>query len=105
MYAVIKTGGRQYKVAENDVLKVNRVDIEPGNEHVISDVTLVENNGDVTLGTPFIKGAKVTTEVVKHVRGPKLVVFFYRHKTTHKRRKGHRQELTELRVKSISLEA
>jgi len=105
MYAIIKTGGKQYKVAEGNTIKVEHVACNPGDNYTFEDVTLVENDGQIKTGKPFLKGAKVQAECVTHGRGRKLVVFFYRHKTNHKRRKGHRQQYTQFNIKNITLEA
>ncbi len=105
MYAVIKTGGKQYKVKENDVIKVEKLDVEPGNTHEFNEITLIENNGEIKAGAPFVTGAKVTAEILRHGKNKKQIIFFYRHKTTYRRRKGHRQEHTELKINSINMEA
>lgn len=104
MYAIIKTGGKQQKVSPGDLVKVEKLEANPGEEYSFNEVTLVENNGSVTVGTPLVK-AKVTAQVLSQGRGKKLVVFFYRHKTNHRRRKGHRQSYTQLRIKDIVMEA
>jgi len=105
MYAVIKTGGKQYKVQENDVIKVEKLDNEPGETFEIKEVTLLEKDGEVKAGSPFVNGATVTAEILRHGKNRKLLIFFYRHKTTYRRRKGHRQQHTELKINSIKLEA
>ena len=105
MYAVIKTGGKQYKVQENDVIKVEKLDNEPGETFEINEVTLLEKDGEVKAGNPFVSGATVTAEILRHGKNRKLLIFFYRHKTTYRRRKGHRQQHTELKINSIKLEA
>jgi large subunit ribosomal protein L21 len=105
MYAVIKTGGKQYKVQENDVIRVEKLDNEPGETFEIKEVTLLEKDGEVKAGSPFVNGATVTAEILRHGKNRKLLIFFYRHKTTYRRRKGHRQQHTELKINSIKLEA
>ena len=75
MFAVIKTGGKQYKVAENDVIAVEKLDTEEGKKVKIKDVLMVGNEGDVTVGDPMIKGAEVTAEVVEQKRDRKIIVF------------------------------
>lgn len=101
MFAIIKTGGKQYKVSEGDTIRVEKLDTPVGQDHTFEDVVMIEKDGDVILGKPFVKNAKVVAEILVHARAKKLVVFFYRHKTTHKRRKGHRQSFTQLRIKQI----
>ncbi|HNW31113.1 MAG TPA: 50S ribosomal protein L21 [Caldisericia bacterium] len=101
MYAIVKTGGKQYKVAAGDTIKVEHLDAKVGEDYALDQVTLIENNGNINVGKPFIKNAKVVAQVMSHGKGRKLVVFFYRHKTNHRRRKGHRQEYTQLKIKEI----
>jgi len=105
MYAVMKTGGKQYKVCKDDVIRVEKLDAQPGDTIEFKEITLVENDGGLTVGSPFVNGATVTAKIVRHGKNRKQVVFFYRHKTTHKRKKGHRQNHTELKIESITLEA
>jgi large subunit ribosomal protein L21 len=101
MYAVIKTGGKHYKVAEGDVLRVEKLDVEAGKEYTFESVSMVENSGAVKIGQPFVSGAKVVADVVDQIKGPKLTVFFYRHKTNHKKMNGHRQPYSEIKIKQI----
>lgn len=100
MYAVIKAGGRQYRVKENDVLSVNRLEGEPGSTVTFDHVLLI--GGETPkIGAPLVPGAKVEAEILRHKRGPKIRGFNYKAKKNIRRRWGHRQELTELRVRSI----
>lgn len=101
MYAVIKTGGKHYKVAEGDVVRVEKLDVEAGKEFTFGEVSMIENGGQVKIGQPFVSGAKVVADVVDQIKGPKLTVFFYRHKTNHKRMMGHRQPYSEIKIKQI----
>ena len=101
MYAVIKTGGKQYRVAKNQVLSVERLDAEPG-ATVTFDQVLMVGDGDVsTIGAPYVAGAAVTAEVIGAKRGPKIIVFKKKRRKSNRRRAGHRQDLTELRVADI----
>ncbi|MER3465790.1 MAG: 50S ribosomal protein L21, partial [Armatimonadota bacterium] len=100
MYAVIKAGGRQYRVKENDVLSVNRLEGEPGSTITLDQVLLIGGEAP-KVGTPIVAGAKVEAEILRHKRGPKIRGFNYKAKKNVRRRWGHRQELTELRVRSI----
>jgi len=101
MYAVIKTGGKQYKVAKDQVLAVERLDAEPGAIVTFESVLMVGDDDGVTLGAPYVSGASVTAEVVGAKRGPKIIVFKKKRRQNHRRRNGHRQDLTELRIGEI----
>jgi len=102
MFAVIKTGGKQYKVAENDVITVERLEGEAGDTVTLGDVLMVGEGADVTVGAPLVDGAKVTAEIVEQGRGPKIVIFKKRRRQNYRRTKGHRQLLTTLKVTGVS---
>jgi len=102
MYAVIKTGGKQYKVAPGDTLKVELLPGEKGDTLELGNVLLVEKDGAVTVGKPVIEGAKVTAEVVNQGRGRKVLVFKHKRRKSYRKLNGHRQEFTEIRVKEIT---
>ncbi|HIW96788.1 MAG TPA: 50S ribosomal protein L21 [Candidatus Corynebacterium gallistercoris] len=99
MYAIVKTGGKQYKVAEGDLVKVEKIEGEPGSSVALTPV-LVVDGADVTTGDK-LASASVNAEIVEHVRGPKIRGMHYRNKTGYKRRFGHRQALTVLKVTGI----
>lgn len=101
MYAVIKTGGKQYKVAEGEVLRVEKLNAEVNETVEITEVLLVSNNGEITVGTPVVEGAKVVAEVLSQGRAKKVINFKYKPKKSTHRRKGHRQLFTEIKVTSI----
>lgn len=101
MYAVIQTGGKQYRVAEGDILNVEKLDVEAGKEVVFDQVLTVVNDSDVKIGKPVVKGAKVTANVLEHGKGKKIFVFKYKAKANYRKRQGHRQPYTQLRIKSI----
>ena len=101
MYAIIKTGGKQYKVAEGDVLNVEKLDAEKGAEVVFDEVLAIVNDGEVTLGKPFIDGAKVTATVEEQGKGEKILVFKYRAKVNYRKRMGHRQPYTAVKISGI----
>ena len=101
MFAVIKTGGKQYRVAPNDILRVEKLAGEPGETVALESVLMLETEAGVQLGTPLVEGASVAAEVVEQGRGPKLVVFKKKRRKYHRRRNGHRQDLTVLRVTEI----
>ena len=101
MYAVVKTGGKQYKVAENDVIKVERLGGEAGDTITLEEVLMVANGDDVTVGTPQVDGASVAAEILEQARSKKIVVFKKRRRQTYRRKAGHRQYQTVLRVTDI----
>ena len=101
MYAVIKTGGKQYRVATNDVLTIEKLDGEAGSEVEFTEVLMVGGNGATKIGTPTVSGAKVTAELVEQARGPKLIAFKKRRRKNSRRKRGHRQEQTTVRIKEI----
>lgn len=101
MYAIIKTGGKQYRVAVGDKIKVEKLPNAAGEQVTLSDVLVIENEGNVTVGTPVVAGAQVVATVLGEGKGPKVVHFDYRNK--HRRRKtiGHRQQFTHLEISEI----
>ena len=103
MYAVIETGGKQYRVEVGTELEVELLDVEPGKTITLDRVLLVADGDDSTIGQPVVADASVSAEVVSQKRGPKLISFKYRPKARRRVRKGHRQELTLLRVADITL--
>lgn len=103
MYAVIKTGGKQYRVAANDVIQVERLEAEAGSEVQLSDVLMVGGDGALKIGAPLVEGAAVTAEVLEQAKGPKLVIFKKRRRKNSRRKTGHRQQLTVLRIKDIAV--
>jgi large subunit ribosomal protein L21 len=102
MFAVIRTGGKQYRVAENDVIKVERLDGEAGASVTLDQVLMVGEGEKVTVGAPLVDGASVSAEVVEQGRGPKLIVFKKKRRQNYRRKKGHRQDLTTLKITGIS---
>jgi large subunit ribosomal protein L21 len=103
MFAVIKTGGKQYRVAAEDKLKVEKVAGEPGEIIQFGEV-LVVGGDTVTLGTPTVAGASVAAEVVSQARGPKVIAFKKRRRKNSRRKRGHRQEFTLIRISEILLD-
>ena len=100
MFAVIKTGGKQYRVAAEDVLKIEKIKGEPGEIVQLGDV-LVVGGDNVTLGAPTVAGATVAAEVLEQGRGPKVIAFKKRRRKNSRRKRGHRQEFTLLRITEI----
>ena len=101
MYAIISTGGKQYRVENDQVLRVELLKAEAG-EKVSFDVLLLNKDGEVVVGNPTVAGAKVEAEVVKHGRGAKIDIFKYKAKKNERKRQGHRQPYTEVKVTSIN---
>ena len=101
MYAIIKTGGKQYKVAEGDILNVEKLNAEKGAEVVFDEVLAIVNDGEVTVGKPFINGAKVTATVEDQGKGDKILVFKYKAKANYRKRAGHRQPYTAVKISGI----
>lgn len=101
MFAVIKTGGKQYRVATDDVLTIEKLDGEAGSEVEFTEVLMIGGNGTPKIGTPTVPGAKVTAELVEQTRGPKLIAFKKRRRKNSRRKKGHRQDLTKVRITNI----
>ena len=101
MFAVIKTGGKQYRVAANDTLKIDRIEGEVGQIVEIGRVLAHGEGENVTIGAPFVEDAAVTAEVVEQGRGPKVIAFKKRRRQNSRRRRGHRQLLTTVRISEI----
>jgi large subunit ribosomal protein L21 len=103
VYAIVQTGGHQYKVAPGDMIEVERLDAEPGSEVELGEVLMVSGDDGVKIGTPFLKGAKVLAKVVSQDKGPKLIIFKYKPKKRYRRKTGHRQRITRLAIKDIKV--
>ncbi len=101
MYAIVTTGGKQYKAAKDDLLIVEKLDGEPGTKIDLEEVVLVSEGGSVKVGSPFVKGAKVRTEIVRQSKGPKINAFNYKPKKNERKSWGHRQKLTHLKVLEV----
>jgi large subunit ribosomal protein L21 len=101
MFAVVKTGGKQYKVAEGDVIQVEKLPGEVKAKVDLAEVLMLCDNGKVTLGEPFVSGAKVAAEIVAQDRTQKLIVFKKKRRKNYRRKKHHRQEFTVLKITGI----
>jgi large subunit ribosomal protein L21 len=101
MYAVIKTGGKQYRVAADEVLTIEKVAGDAGATVEFTEVLMVGGSGNPKVGAPLISGAKVTAEVVEQGRGPKVIAFKKRRRKNSRRKRGHRQEQTVVKIKEI----
>ncbi len=102
MFAVIRTGGKQYRVTPNAVLKVEKLDAEPGATVIFTDVLAVGDGTGITIGSPAVEGASVTASVIAQDRLDKVIIFKKRRRQNSRRKNGHRQHVTVLRVAGIS---
>jgi len=102
MHAVIKTGGKQYRVAPGDTVKVETLAAEVGQQVTLSEVLTVSNGDDVKVGSPFVEGAAVVATVVAHGRHDKVAIFKMKRRKHYQKHQGHRQNFTELRIDSIA---
>lgn len=103
MYALIETGGKQYRVEKDQVLTIEKLPNEEGETVTFEKVLLVSKDDEVKVGKPYVEGAKVTGKVLKHGRGKKIIVFKYKPKKNYKRKKGHRQPFTQVVIENIEL--
>lgn len=101
MYAVIKTGGKQYRVAEGDTLQVEKLQGEPGDEISFDQVLLVGGDDATKVGTPTVKGATVKAQITAQNRGKKIVVFKMKRRKNYRRKNGHRQPYTQIKITGI----
>ena len=103
MYAVIETGAKQYKVAKNDIILVEKLNSKAGSEVKLARVLLAKDGNTVHVGNPYIKGAQVVCESLGEVRAPKVVAFKYKKRKSEKKKIGHRQNVTKLKIKEIAI--
>ena len=103
MYAVIRTGGKQYRVAQGDTLEIETIAGEPGAAVTFDDVLLVGDEGETRIGTPTVDGASVSGTIVQHGKHRKVIVFKFRRRKNYKRKTGHRQNFTRVRIDGITL--
>lgn len=101
MYAIIATGGKQYKVSEGDIITIEKLEVESG-ENVTFDNVLAVNNGSMTVGNPTVENASVEATVVKNGRSKKVIVYKYKRKTGYHKKKGHRQSFTQVKIDKIN---
>jgi large subunit ribosomal protein L21 len=103
MYAVIRSGGKQYRVMEGQTLKLEKLDISPGATVDFDQVLMVANEGDIQIGQPFIKGCKVAASVVAQGRHEKIRIMKFRRRKHHQKETGHRQYFTEVKIEKIEI--
>lgn len=101
MYAIVKTGGKQFKAAEGDLLVVEKLEGEPGSAVELGEVLMVVDGGTTTVGSPFVKGAMVRGEIVRQAKGKKIDAYNYKAKKNERKRWGHRQPETHIRVTTV----
>ena len=105
MFAVIRTGGKQYKVAKDDVISVEKLAGEPGAAIELGEVLMIGEGAEVAAGTPLLEGALVSATVVEHKRGDKVIIFKKKRRHNYRRKNGHRQAITVLRIDAITKSA
>ncbi len=103
MYAIIRTGGKQYRAEPGKTLRIPSLDVEPGQSVTFDDVLLGADGDQIKVGAPGVSGAAVTAEVVRHGKGEKIIIFKHKRRKNYRRKQGHRQKFTEVRVNEISL--
>ena len=103
MYAIVETGGKQYKVAPGNLVRVETIDKKRGEDFELEKVLFYENDGKYQVGKPYIEGARVISEIVEHGKAKKVHIFKYKAKKAYSRRAGHRQNYTQLRIKEIKV--
>ncbi len=105
MYALVKTGGKQYRVSKDDTILVERIAAEEGAEVILNDIVMLSDGDKVTIGTPMVDGAAVSATVLRQTRGPKVIIFRRKRRKHHRRMQGHRQGLTLLKINDIAEDA
>lgn len=103
MHAIIETGGKQFRVAQNETIRVPSLSGEPGDTVTFERVLYASDGSGIHVGAPVVQGATVTAEIVKHGRGPKITVYKYKRRKRYRRKQGHRQGFTEIRVRDLRL--
>ncbi|MEC8130499.1 MAG: 50S ribosomal protein L21 [Pseudomonadota bacterium] len=102
MYALVRTGGKQYRVSKDDTILVERIAADEGSEVILNDVVMLGDGDKVTIGTPRVEGAAVSATVMRQTRGPKIIIFRRKRRKNHRRTQGHRQDLTLLKINMIA---
>lgn len=103
MYAVIEAGGKQYKVAKNDIIKVEKMESKKGSTVTLDKILLASDGKEIFVGTPYVKGSNVICEILGDIRDDKVIAYKYKRRKSEKKKIGHRQTLTELKVKTIEI--
>ena len=105
MYALVKTGGKQYRVSKDDTILVERLSAKEGEQIILSDIVMLGDGDKIIIGTPRVDGAGVSATVVRQTRGPKIIIFRRKRRKNHRRTQGHRQDLTLLKINEIAKDA
>ena len=105
MYALVKTGGKQYRVSKDDTILVEKLSAKEGDQIILSDIVMLGDGDKITIGTPRVDGAGVSATVVRQTRGPKIIIFRRKRRKNHRRTQGHRQDLTLLKINEIAEDA
>ena len=105
MYAVIETGGKQYRVQEGDIITVEKLNVEAGDKIVFDKVLVLAGEGDLKVGAPYVEGAAVAGEVVENGKGKKVIIYKYKAKKDYRKKQGHRQPYTMVKIESLGGEA
>ena len=103
MYAIIETGGKQYKVEEGNVVSIEKIDVEEGNKVIFDKVLVVSTEKGLDVGMPYVKDVSVDAKVLSHGKGNKIIVFKYKAKKNYKRKQGHRQPFTKVQIENINV--
>ncbi|MEK7243661.1 MAG: 50S ribosomal protein L21 [Thermodesulfobacteriota bacterium] len=103
MYAVIKTGGKQHRVIEGDVIAIEKINGDRGEAVVFDQVLMIEKEGDIRVGRPVVEGAKVVGEILAQIKGDKLTVYKTKKRKGYHKKTGHRQQLTSMKIREISI--
>ena len=105
MYALVKTGGKQYRVSKDDTILVERLSAKEGEQIILDDIVMLGDGEKFTIGTPRVVGAGVSATVIRQTRGPKIIIFRRKRRKNHRRTQGHRQDLTLLKINDIAEDA
>jgi large subunit ribosomal protein L21 len=103
MYAVIKTGGKQHKISEGDVISIEKITGSRGDTVSFNEVLMISKDDDIKVGAPYLEGANVSGEIIEQTKGPKINVFKMKRRKGFKKKTGHRQKLTRMKIKAISI--
>jgi large subunit ribosomal protein L21 len=103
MYAVVKTGGKEYRISQGDLIRVEKMEGKAGDQVTMKDILMVSHEGQVQVGNPLLANAVITGEIVQQVKGKKVLIYKMKRRKNYRRTKGHRQTYTYIRVKDISL--
>ncbi|NLX90913.1 MAG: 50S ribosomal protein L21 [Firmicutes bacterium] len=101
MYAIFESGGKQYKVSEGETCQVEKLPVEAGSEVVFDKVLLIQDGDNVSIGAPYLEGARISGKVLSHGKGKKIIVFKYKPKKNYRRKQGHRQPFTLVKIDKI----